>query len=106
LIESLSGISWNAASRFKIMVDKVCKECGNTKHETRDFYRSSGRTCKECKKKRSKENKENAKSKTTQLLRDMLEEQKAINQELRIHMDEMEKELAKIRKSLRKLCVA
>ena len=88
------------------MVKKLCNVCGEKKDEIKEFYKTSGATCKECKKEKTYAYKARTKEQSTQLLLDILKEQKAMNYKLESHMEEMERELAKLKKMLKKLSVA
>jgi hypothetical protein len=88
------------------MVNKLCNVCGERKDEVQGFYRNCGATCKDCKKAKTSTYKAKAKEQTTQLLLDILEEQKSMNHKLEAHMEDMEREMAKLKKMLKKLSVA
>jgi gas vesicle protein len=85
------------------MVKKLCKVCGDLKDSEKGFYKTSGYTCKDCKKKQCAEYRKTAEDRISSALMELLQEQQEINQELRAHMDDMEKEMRKIRKALKKL---
>ena len=88
---------------LQIMVEKLCKVCGELKDSKKDFYKTSGYTCKECKKKICAGYRKTAEDCTSSVLKELLHEQQEINHELRAHMDDMEMEMRMIRKALKNL---
>lgn len=83
------------------MVQKKCKVCKKMKDAKEDFYKSSGLTCCKCKNKQSAANAKEAKGLQAMLLLEVRDNQLAMMEQ----MDEMEKEMGKLRKALKQLAV-
>lgn len=83
------------------MPQKTCKICGETKDAKKDFYKSSGLVCSVCKNQQSMERSKEAKGLQINLLLEVRDNQRDIME----RMGDIEEDLAKIRKALKKLLV-
>ena len=81
------------------MGKKTCRVCNKNKDAEKDFYKTSGRTCKECKSKLSVQINREHKSRTDTMLLEILETQHDILTKL----ETMEEENRKLRKAFKKL---
>jgi hypothetical protein len=88
-----------------LTTDRKCKKCGEIKKRT-EFYSTSGFTCKECKKRSDGNNAKTNKNTVITFLTEILESQKKTECMLRERMDDMESEITKLRKQVKKLAVA
>jgi hypothetical protein len=87
------------------MVSKVCKICGDRKDAEKDFYKGGGLTCRSCKSKYVVDRAREVKGVNTEMLVEILDNQRSMKEELLERIDEMEREMAKMRKALKKLTV-
>jgi recombinational DNA repair protein (RecF pathway) len=81
---------------------KTCKICGINK-STKDFYSTSGLTCRKCKNKLDAERIKDNKNTTISILYEILNNQKKTEDTLLSRLDDMETEINKLRKKLNKI---
>lgn len=81
---------------------KTCKVC-NIEKSVKEFYSTSGYTCKDCKNKLDIERAKDTKNKTIAILYEILENQKKTENTLLSRLDDMEMEVNKLRKKLNKI---
>lgn len=82
-------------------MSKICKICGENKSKD-EFYSTSGLTCKQCKKKLDVERAKDARNNNTNMLKEILDNQRNMEKTLLSRIDEMETEINKLRKKLKK----
>ena len=87
------------------MSSKECKVCGKRKVKT-EFYATSGLTCKSCKNKLDIERAKDSKSVTVSMLYEILNKQRHTEEVLLSRLDDMELEINKLRKQLKKIAVS
>jgi hypothetical protein len=85
--------------------NRQCRKCDEIKSKT-EFYSTSGYTCKECKKKSDGNNAKTNKNTVITLLTEILEAQKDTECLLKEKLDDLESEINKLRKQVKKLSVA
>lgn len=83
-------------------MSKECKVCHVTKSKT-EFYSTSGHTCKKCKNKSDVERAKDNKNITISVLNEILNNQKNTESVLLSRLNDMELEINKLRKQLKKL---
>jgi len=88
-----------------LTTDRECKNCCEVKKRT-EFYSTSGFTCKECKKRSDTERSKTNKNTVINFLMEILEAQKQTECLLKEKLDDMESEINKLRKQVKKLAVA
>ena len=77
---------------------RECTKCEEDKPRD-EFYKSSPNVCRECRIRQSKESQKERKSKETQLLLEMREDQQTLIE----HMHDLTKEVKSLRKMMKKM---
>lgn len=87
------------------MAPKFCKVCEKTKDSKEDFYARNGRVCRDCRSYQATEHKKAVGGKVIEMLEKILENQRISEEKLHERLHELEDELTKMRRKLKKMAI-